>query len=81
MHKSLHKVYINVVIANILLYQIGRYDFHKPRYEILNISLEISAAYEKISNISLSEGLRTFLPSFACHDVTIAVILHHILSL
>ena len=76
----LHKSYINVAIANILLYRKGLYDLHRPRYGFATKNLKISAAKAKNSNISKNKGLSTSLPSFAYHNVTFAVILNYIWS-
>ena len=35
-HMLLHKLYINVAFANILLYSFSLYDLHKPKYENSN---------------------------------------------
>ena len=69
-----------MAIANILLYRKGLYDLHSPRYGFVTKNLKMSAAKAKNSNISKNKGLSTSLPSFAYHNVTFAVILHHIWS-
>ena len=58
-HMLLHKSYINMAIANILLYQKGFYDLHRPRYGFVTKNLKISAAKAKYLNISKDKGLNT----------------------
>ena len=43
----LHKLYINVAIANILLYYKSLYDPHKPRYLFFSKNLRVAAAIEE----------------------------------
>ena len=38
-HMLLHKSYINVAVANILLYWKSLYDLQRPRYEFLTLAL------------------------------------------
>ena len=72
----LHNTNINVAIAHILTCFNSLYDLHKPRYTFSLKIIKISGAFAKNLNISIIEGLSTFKPPFAYHNVAIAVILH-----
>ena len=75
-HMLLRNTNINVAIAHVLTCSNSRYGLHKPKSTFYLKIIKIPGAFAKNLNISIIEGLSTFKPSFAYHNVTIAVILH-----